>query len=87
MPVFQERNPARIAGGYGGTVSLLLSVALMVASLVAMGIMSLQAAKTGFGDTVTASMIFWVVFVAVINIVGAIVAMTVGIRHFNRMEC
>ncbi len=87
MPVFNERNPARIAGGFGGTVSLLLSVALMVASLVAMGIMSLQASRTGSGDTLTASMVAWVTLVVILNAIGAAVALIVGIRHFNRMEC
>lgn len=87
MPVLHERNPARIAGGFGGTVSLMLSVCLMVATLVAMGIMSVQASRTGLGDTVTPSMIAWVAVVVLINVAGAAVALVVGIRHFQRMEC
>jgi ABC-2 type transport system permease protein len=86
MPVLHERNPARIAGGFGGTVSLLLSVALMVVSLVAMGVMSIQATRTGFGDTITASMVAWVVLVVLINVLAAAAALIVGIRHFRRLE-
>src|SRR5690606_27512361 len=53
LPVFNERNPARIAGGFGGTISLLLSVALVVVSLTCMGVMSLRAAERNLGDTFT----------------------------------
>jgi len=87
MPVFTERNPARIAGGFGGTVSLLLSIVLVVASLVAMGVMSIEATGTGFGGTLTMSMAAWLGLVVVLNLAAAAVAMAVGIRHFNRVEC
>src|SRR5690606_34515320 len=87
MPVFHERNPARIAGGFGGTVSLLLSVALVVLSLVGMGIMSAKALGEGFGESLTGSMLTWLLAVVVLNLVAAAVAMFVGMRHFSRMEC
>jgi ABC-2 type transport system permease protein len=87
MPVLKERNPARIAGGFGGTISLLLSVALVIACLAAMGLMSLQAIKTGYGDTVTPSMVGWTAVVVLINVIAAAAALAAGIRHFNRMEC
>ncbi|HSW46730.1 MAG TPA: hypothetical protein VLM89_14300 [Phycisphaerae bacterium] len=87
MPVFHERNPARIAGGFGGTVNLLLSVGLMVGSLAVMGIMSLQATRTGYGDTVTASMLACVGLVVILNVATAAAALAVGIRHFKRLEC
>jgi len=86
MPIFTERNPARIAGGFGGTVSLLLSVALVIASLVAMGIMSIQAADAGTSDIFTITMAAWLIAVVALNVIAAIVALTVGIRHFNRLE-
>jgi len=87
MPVFTERNPARIAGGFGGTLSLLLSIILVVASLVAMGVMSIEATRTGFGDTLTVSMAVWLSLVVVLNLAAAIVALAIGIRHFNRLQC
>jgi hypothetical protein len=65
----------------------MLSVCLMVATLVAMGAMSVQAGRTGTGDTVTNGMIAWVTLVVVLNIVGAAGALIIGIRHFKRMEC
>lgn len=87
MPVFNERNPARIAGGFGGTVSLLLSIALVVASLVSMGIMSVKATTGDFGATLTTEMITWLIVVVGLNLAAASVAMIVGMRHFTRMEC
>jgi ABC-2 type transport system permease protein len=41
FPVFNQRNPSRIAGGFGGTVNLLLSVAYVAVMLAAMGWLTL----------------------------------------------
>jgi ABC-2 type transport system permease protein len=87
MPVFNERNPARIAGGFGGTVSLFLSIALVVVSLVGIGVMSATAAAEDFGGTLTGGMMAWLAAVVAANIGAAVVAMWIGIRHFERLEC
>jgi ABC-2 type transport system permease protein len=86
MPVFHEHNPARIAGGFGGTVSLLISVALVIASLVCMGVMSLQGIRAGYGDMLMPEMLGWLIAVVAMNGVAALVALRVGIKHFNRVE-
>jgi ABC-2 type transport system permease protein len=86
MPVFHERNPARIAGGFGGTVSLLVSVALVIGSLVCMGMMSLRTIQTGFGDTFTREMAVWLAIVVGINFLTAMIALRIGIKHFERVE-
>ena len=86
MPVFSERNPARIAGGFGGTISLLTSVVLVVVSLVFMGMMSLRAIQAGGGDRLTGEMMGWLLGVVGLNVAAAGAAMRVGIRHFNRVE-
>jgi ABC-2 type transport system permease protein len=86
MPVFRERNPARIAGGFGGTVNLLMSVIIVLVSLVGVGFMSLRALETGHGDILTHSMVVWITAVVAFNVIAAVTAMTVGIRHFNRVE-
>ncbi len=87
MPVFTERNPARIAGGFGGTINLLFSVALVVASLAGLGIMSLEVARTGTDDVLSTLMVGWLIGVAALNIIAAAIALAVGIRHLNRLEC
>lgn len=86
LPVFSERNPARIAGGFGGTISLLLSIGLVVLSLVGIAIMSFEVAASGFGDHLTRSMVGWMTAIVLANGFAAAVAMVVGIRHFNRVE-
>lgn len=83
LPVFTERNPARIAGGFGGTIGLLLSVALVIASLVAVGLMT---AYGGLGQDVPGSLAFWLGGVVLGNVLAAAIAMAVGIRHFSRIE-
>ncbi|GMU22683.1 MAG: hypothetical protein AMXMBFR13_27680 [Phycisphaerae bacterium] len=87
MPVFHERNPARIAGGFGGTVSLLLSIGLVVASLVGVGVMSVRATGEDFGESLTPEMLGWLTGVVALNVVAAGVTLFVGMRHFTRMEC
>jgi ABC-2 type transport system permease protein len=86
MPVFQERNPARIAGGFGGTANLLISVILVVVSLAGLGIMSLRALEAGYGDILTHSMRLWLSGVVAFNAAAAAAALALGIRHFNRVE-
>ncbi len=86
LPVFQERNPARIAGGFGGTVSLLVSVGLVVASLAGVGMMTFSAARETLGDSFTVSMAWWLAAVVCVNLVAAAVSMSIGIRHFSRVE-
>lgn len=86
LPVLHERNPARIAGGFGGTVNLLMSVMLVVASLVGVGIMSYREAEAGMGEFVNQTLLFWVGATLALNIGVATVALVVGIRHFRRLE-
>lgn len=87
MPIFHERNPARIAGGFGGTVSLLVSIALVVVSLVGMGIMSARAVAGDWGATFSEAMLGWLLAVVAVNVIAAVLAMGIGVRHFSRMEC
>jgi ABC-2 type transport system permease protein len=87
LPVFTERNPARIAGGFGGTVSLFVSIILVVVSLMGMGFMSYEAAQAGYGQAFVPLMVWWLIAVIFINATAAFIAMSIGIRHFNRIEC
>lgn len=86
MPVLHERNPARIAGGFGGTANLLMSVVVVVASLVGVGLMSYRESQEGMGDFFTTSLLLWMAGIVLGNIVVAAAALTIGIRHFNRLE-
>ncbi len=84
LPVFNERNPARIAGGFGGTISLLMSVVLVVASLTGVAVMSLN--SVSLGDEFTPTMLMWMAAIVSGNLLAAATCMVVGIRHFNGIE-
>jgi ABC-2 type transport system permease protein len=84
-PVFGERNAARIASGFGGTINLILSVVLVVASLATTAITGFYA-RTGSGGIDARAGLALLVVVATFNVVAAIAAMTAGIRRFNRLE-
>ncbi len=86
MPVFTERNPARIAGGFGGTLSLLISVGLVIFALTGMAMMTWEALRTNYGTTMTSTMIAWTAGVALLNVVATTVTLTMGIRHFQRLQ-
>lgn len=86
MPLFTERNPARIAGGFGGTISLLLSVALVVLSLVGVAMLSIRATEAGYGAQLTPSLIGWATGIVLLNVVAAVTALSLGVRRFNRVE-
>lgn len=87
MPVFNERNPARIAGGYGGTISLMCSIVLVIISLVGMGLLSLRAVQYGAGTQLSTPMLIWLIAVALLNIIAAAAALKIGSRHFQRLQC
>lgn len=84
LPVFTERNPARIAGGFGGTISLLMSVALVVLSLTGVGIMSVH--HVSLDNEFSGTMFVWLGGIVAANALAAGAAMAVGIRYFNRIE-
>ena len=86
MPSFGERNPARIANGLGGTVSLVASVAvvvLMLAGLAALGVRSQQPQYMGHFDGVS-----WTILACVIAVgwVSGLLTLRNGARHLERIE-
>jgi ABC-2 type transport system permease protein len=86
LPMFKERNPARIAGGFGGTIGLLVCVALVVVSLAGLGMMSFEMVQRGYGNQFTTRMVIWLVLIGAVNMATAAIALFIGIRHFNRLE-
>ncbi len=83
MAVFTERNPARIAGGFGGTLSLLISVGVVVLSLAGMFMLS---HFTAGDDSLNRSTWLWLTGVIAFNLAIAAACLTIGIRHFNRLQ-
>lgn len=86
FPMFQERNPARIANGIGGTLNLLASLVLVTLLLSTVGYATWRSRgpaekiMPGLGSTL---LCFASVVMAV---VAGTLAMRAGARHFNRAE-
>ncbi len=85
MPMFEQRSPARIANGLGGTINLIASVFMISLMLTGMGLVTFR-----FGGHHTAmgsSTAIWIlVGVAGIGVGSGVGAMIVGARHFKRLE-
>jgi ABC-2 type transport system permease protein len=88
FPVFGERNPARIAAGFGGTVNLIISmlfVSLMMTGCAMYGLAQIGSrtlARSAFRDEPELLMIS---LLAGGPIVAAI-SLWIGRRHFERLE-
>lgn len=84
-PMFEQRNAARIASGFGGTINLLLSVALVMLTLAGPTLVGVYAVKREIeitGSILAAGIAPVVAF----DILAAIAAMTIGVRRFQHTE-
>ena len=86
LPMFGETNAARIANGLGGTTNLLLSVTLVMAVLLGIGVASWRSQVAGSllpPDT-------WSVLLCLLVMAGAVAtgwaALRLGARHLERLE-
>jgi ABC-2 type transport system permease protein len=88
FPVIGQRNPARIASGFGGTFNLIASmlfVAIELAGLAAAGLIQ-------FGHRLRpleqVEIVGWIVPALLgLGVVVAFVSLATGMRHFERLEC
>jgi ABC-2 type transport system permease protein len=86
MPMFGERNAARIANGLGGTVNLVASVMLVLTMLCGMGFLGIRNFRGGFDRPVDLSSLLIAAGVAIFGLAAGGVAMLVGARHLRRLE-
>jgi ABC-2 type transport system permease protein len=87
FPVFGERNPARIASGFGGTMNLIASmvfVSLEMAGVVYLGVRQLGQ-NFAIMEPVAGEQAF-VVLLAILGIAVAVSALWIGARRFERLE-
>jgi len=93
FPSFNERNPSKIVSGFGGTLTLILSISLVVLSILGEGIVCHRALGSiraednvplEFAMTTDVYMILG--GVAVLNLLAAWVPMQFGIRALERCE-
>jgi len=86
MPLFREKNAARIANGLGGTINLIASVALVLIVLLGVGYAGFHDRHMlvrGLIQTRTAA---WYLSIASFTAACGVAAMLIGARHLNRRE-
>ena len=86
LPVFGQRNTARIASGFGGTVNLILSVLFVTVVSTGFGWISLRAFQFGYDRQLDVRTIGIVVAILLFAVGVAAAALAVGARHLKRRE-
>jgi len=87
-PNFREESPSRIVSGYGGTLTLILSM-VYIAAIIALGA---APCHLYFARSLISGEVFrvWIVCAGVLAVLVAVAAtvlpMAVGVRAFERME-
>ena len=86
MPMFGQVSPGRIANGFGGTINLIASVALVAIVLAGMGWVAWRCQQLSL--TAGPDPLGWLVVAAVtvIAIATGLIALRSGARHFQRLE-
>jgi hypothetical protein len=86
LPIFGERNAARIANGFGGTVNLIVSVTLVLVMLVGMVWLGVANQHQGFKGPVDGDTLLIAAAVALLGVVSGALALAIGARHLRRVE-
>lgn len=88
-PNFKEDNPARIANGLGGTVSVILSLiylAIVVALEVPIATRAIMEGIPWSGGLFSCTVCLCVAGLIVVNLVAIVLPMRLGLRHWRRIE-
>ena len=86
MPAFRETNSGRIANGYGGTLNLLASIALIVVVLTASAVAMARSQLTAVGVLPEQPALALLALAVILAVVTGVVALHVGARHLDRLE-
>ncbi|GJM23637.1 MAG: hypothetical protein DHS20C16_00520 [Phycisphaerae bacterium] len=86
LPMFEQRNAARIANGFGGTVNLVVSVMLVLTMLSGMGAVGFHNRTRGFDEALDAQTLAIAGVMVVVALAGGFTAMVIGARHLRRAE-
>ncbi|HMQ16359.1 MAG TPA: hypothetical protein PKC49_10320, partial [Phycisphaerae bacterium] len=90
FPVFGQRNPARIAAGFGGTFNLIASMLFVLVQIGGVAILSLMRASSeselSMANNLTPE--GWLLLSGLLGlgVVVAAGALAIGAQHFNRLE-
>ena len=83
LPLFGQLNPGRIANGFGGTVNLIASVALVVAVLAGMSLVATHARPTGPTEPPDPTSVLMVLAVTAIPVATGLAALRLGSLRFS----
>lgn len=86
LPMFRETNGARIASGLGGTVNLLMSVALVAFALTGVGMATFRSRYLSSNSLPDATSIYLCAAACAISILAGIGVVLLGARHFRSVE-
>ncbi len=89
FPMLGQRNPARIAAGFGGTVNLVASmifVTIEMAGIAYAGLRGFGAVAIGGGGASEALQAWIVPGLVLLGFVVAAISLWIGGRHFERLE-
>ncbi|MEP0846111.1 MAG: hypothetical protein HRF50_04725 [Phycisphaerae bacterium] len=88
FPVVGDRNPARIASGFGGTVNLIVSMLFVALEVAGVAYLSLSELRPSFVLPETLSAQSWVILAALLamGVLVAASALLSGARRFARLE-
>lgn len=88
FPVLGQRNPARIASGFGGTVNLVASMLFVAAMMLSMALITWREFDAAFRTVADVEIHVWAITAALLLFSGATAtaAMMMGTRHFEKLE-
>lgn len=88
FPVLGERNPARIASGFGGTFNLITSMIFVLLQLAGVAWMSFSEIQSNAAipESLSTDSLILVGLQLILGLSVAIGALWVGVRHFERLE-
>lgn len=88
FPVLGHRNPARIASGFGGTVNLVASMFFVAGMMLAMAVVTWREFDAAFRTIADVGLRIWLITAGLLLFSAAtcLAAMTIGIRHFEKLE-
>ncbi len=86
LPMFQQRNPARIANGLGGTINLICSVVLICTLMTGMGYVTYRVEDRGITTDAPRVVFMIIAGVCLIGLALGTLAMWIGARHLKRIE-
>ena len=88
FPVLGQRNPARIASGFGGTLNLVLSMLLVFSVMAGVAFLSINELQSVMQAPTSLAPESWAMCVGMflVSVIVAIAALSVGGRHFEQLE-